>query len=105
MYVDVGARNDQTEFHVNFTGADNVLGSEALTPVEVLNRNWSGAWVPRQGTHFQLAFLNSSLSHSFSDTLSFQGNAATAGFGSSTPTPTAPPRGPALAGASISGSP
>jgi iron complex outermembrane receptor protein len=80
MYVDVGARNDQTEFHVNFAGADNVLGSEALTPVEVLNKNWSAAWVPPQGTHFQLAFLNSSLSHSFSDTLSFQGNAYYRGF-------------------------
>jgi outer membrane cobalamin receptor len=80
MYVDVGTRNDQTEFHVNFTGADNVLGSEALTPVQVLNRNWSSAWVPPQGTHFQLAFLNSSLSHTFSDTLSFQGNAYYRGF-------------------------
>ena len=29
MYVDLGARGDQTEFHVSFTGADNKLGAVA----------------------------------------------------------------------------
>jgi iron complex outermembrane receptor protein len=80
MYVDVGARNDQTEFHVNFTGADNVLGSVVATPVELLNQKWSSVWTWPQSTHLQLAFLNTSLSHSFSDTLSFQGNAYYRGF-------------------------
>src|ERR1700719_114132 len=37
MYLDVGARNDQNEFHVNFTGADNRLGATVATPVELLN--------------------------------------------------------------------
>ncbi len=32
MYVDLGARGDQTEFHVSFTGADNKLGAVAATP-------------------------------------------------------------------------
>jgi iron complex outermembrane recepter protein len=80
MYVDLGARNDQTEFHVNFTGADNILGSTVSTPVELLNKSWSSVWTWPQGTHLQLAFLNSSLSHNFSDTLSFQGNAYYRGF-------------------------
>jgi iron complex outermembrane recepter protein len=80
MYVDVGARNDQTEFHVNFTGADNVLGAVVATPVELLNQKWSSVWTWPQSTHLQLAFLNTSLSHSFSDTLSFQGNAYYRGF-------------------------
>jgi iron complex outermembrane receptor protein len=80
MYVDVGARNDQTEFHVNFTGADNILGSTVSTPVELLNQSWSKVWTWPQGTHLQLAFLNTSLSHNFSDTLSFQGNAYYRGF-------------------------
>jgi iron complex outermembrane recepter protein len=80
MYVDVGARNDQTELHVNFTGADNVLGNVAATPVQLLNQRWSSVYTWPQSTHLQLAFLNASLSHSFSDTWSFQGNAYYRGF-------------------------
>jgi iron complex outermembrane recepter protein len=75
MYVDVGARNDDTELHVNFTGADNILGSVAATPVQLLNQSWSSVYTWPQSTHLQLAFLNSSLNHNFSDTLSFQGSA------------------------------
>jgi len=33
MYVDLGARGDQTEFHVSFTGADNKLGAVVRLPV------------------------------------------------------------------------
>jgi iron complex outermembrane receptor protein len=75
MYVDVGARNDDTELHVNFTGADNILGNVAATPVELLNQSWSSVYTWPQSTHLQLAFLNASLNHNFSDTFSFQGNA------------------------------
>lgn len=75
MYVDVGARNDDTELHVNFTGADNILGNVAATPVEMLNQRWSSVYTWPQSTHLQLAFINSSLNHNFSDTLSFQGSA------------------------------
>ena len=41
MYIDLGARNDTTEFHINFTGADNKLGSVAATPLQMLNQNWA----------------------------------------------------------------
>ena len=80
MYVDVGARNDQTELHVNFTGADNVLGNVAATPVQLLNQRWSSVYTWPQSTHLQLAFLNATLNHNFSDTWSFQGNAYLRGF-------------------------
>ena len=80
MYVDLGARNDQTEFHVNFTGADNRLGATVATPVELLNQKWSSVYTWPQTTHLQLAFLTASLSHNLSDTLSFQGNAYYRGF-------------------------
>jgi iron complex outermembrane recepter protein len=75
MYADIGARNDDTEVHVNFTGADNILGNVAATPVQMLNQNWSSVYTWPQSTHLQLAFINSSLNHNFSDTLSFQGSA------------------------------
>jgi iron complex outermembrane recepter protein len=75
MYVDVGARNDDTELHVNFTGADNILGNVAATPIQLLNQSWSSVYTWPQSTHLQLAFLNSSLNHNFSDALSFQASA------------------------------
>jgi iron complex outermembrane receptor protein len=80
MYVDVGARNDDTELHVNFTGADNILGNVAATPVQLLDQRWSSVYTWPQSTKLQLAFLNTTLSHNFSDTLSFQGNAYFRGF-------------------------
>jgi iron complex outermembrane receptor protein len=80
MYVDVGARNDDTELHVNFTGADNILGNVAATPVQLLNQSWSSVYTWPQTTRLQLAFLNASLNHNFSDTLSFQSNAYFRGF-------------------------
>ena len=80
MYVDVGARNDDTELHVNFTGADNILGNVAATPIQLLNQRWSSVYTWPQSTHLQLAFVNTTLNHNFSDTLSFQGNAYFRGF-------------------------
>ncbi|MGY3447551.1 MULTISPECIES: TonB-dependent receptor [unclassified Bradyrhizobium] len=80
MYVDIGARNDQTEFHINFTGADNLLGNVAATPVEMLNQRWSSVYTWPQSTLLQLAFVNATLNHTISDTWSFQGNAYFRGF-------------------------
>jgi iron complex outermembrane receptor protein len=80
MYVDVGARNDDTEVHVNFTGADNILGNVAATPIQMLNNSWSSVYTWPQNTHLQLAFLNTTVNHNFSDTWSFQGNAYFRGF-------------------------
>src|SRR5262245_59267933 len=80
MYFDLGARNDTTEFHVNFTGADNRLNGTVATPVELLNQRWSSVWTWPQPTHLQLAFLTSSLTYTPTDTLSFSGNAYFRGY-------------------------
>lgn len=80
MYVDVGARNDQTEFHVNFTGASNLLGNVAATPIQLLNQRWSSVYTWPQSTLLQLAFVNATLNHTISDTWSFQGSAYFRGF-------------------------
>jgi iron complex outermembrane receptor protein len=80
MYVDVGARNDDTEMHVSFTGADNILANVAATPVQLLNQNWASVYTWPQSTHLQLVFLNTTLNHNFSDTLSFQSNVYYRGF-------------------------
>jgi len=74
MYVDIGARGDQTEFHVSFTGADNKLGAVAATPVELLNQNWASVYTWPQSSHLQLAFLQANAKWTPSDTFSVQAN-------------------------------
>jgi iron complex outermembrane receptor protein len=80
IYADIGARNDTTEVHINFTGADNKLGSVAATPIEMLSQRWSSVYTWPQGTHLQLAFVNASANYAPSDTLSFQSNVYYRGF-------------------------
>ena len=63
MYVDFGARGgEQTEFHLQFTGADNNLGAPAATPLELLSQRWSSTWTTPQNTHLQLAFAEATAS-------------------------------------------
>jgi iron complex outermembrane recepter protein len=80
MYMDVGGRNDQTELHVSFTGADDILGNVAATPLNMLSKNYGSVYTWPQFTALQLAFLQANLTHNFSDTLSFQGNVYYRGF-------------------------
>ena len=80
VYADVGARSEQTEFHVTFTGADNSFGAAAATPVQLLNRNWASVYTIPQTTENQLAFLTGSGSWKPSDTLTFQANLYYRGF-------------------------
>ena len=75
VYVDLGARGDQTEFHVTFTGADNNFGAAAATPVQLLAQDWSSVYTLPQTTQNQLAFLTASASWKPSDTWTYQANA------------------------------
>jgi iron complex outermembrane recepter protein len=73
MYADFGARGDNnTEFHLAFTGADNHFGALAATPVEMLAQNWSSVFTSPQTTDNQLAFFTGSASWKPTDTLSYQ---------------------------------
>jgi len=72
LYADLGARGDDTEFHVTFTGADNHFGAAAATPVQMLDQDWSSIYTVPQTTHNQLAFLTASASWKPSDTLTYQ---------------------------------
>ena len=70
----------RSEFHLAFTGADNMLGAVAATPIEMLAQRWSSVYTWPQTTHLQLAFLTASANYTPSDTLSFQSNAYYRGF-------------------------
>ncbi len=72
VYADLGARGDQTEFHLTFTGADNVFNGTAATPVQMLDQDWSSIYTNPQTTHNQLAFLTASATWRPSDTWTYQ---------------------------------
>jgi iron complex outermembrane recepter protein len=80
MYVDLGARSDQSEFHLSFTGADTTLSGTVGTPLEMLQRQWSSVFTWPQTTHNQLAFLTANGSYSATDTLTLSGNAYFRGY-------------------------
>ena len=72
VYADLGARGDQTEFHVTFTGADNNFGAAAATPVQMLSQDWASIYTIPQTTQNQLAFLTASASWKPSNTWTYQ---------------------------------
>ena len=72
VYADLGARGDQTEFHVTFTGADNIFNGTAATPVQMLDQSWSSIFTNPQTTHNQLAFLTASATWKPTDTWTYQ---------------------------------
>jgi iron complex outermembrane receptor protein len=74
VYADLGARGDQTEFHVTFTGASNNFGAAAATPVQLLNQDWTSVYTLPQTTENQLAFLTASASWKPTDTWTYQAN-------------------------------
>ena len=74
VYMDLGARGDQTEFHVTFTGANNSFGAAAATPVQMLAQDWSSIYTVPQTTENQLAFLTASASWKPTDTWTYQAN-------------------------------
>jgi len=80
VYADVGARGDDAEFHVAFTGADNKFGAAAATPIEMLNQSWSSIYTVPQTTENRLAFLTSSASWKPTDTVSLQATAYYRGY-------------------------
>jgi iron complex outermembrane recepter protein len=81
IYADLGARGgDQTEFHLQFTGADNRLGAVAATPIEMLSQRWSSVYTFPQNTDLRVAFLEATASWKPTDTFSMQGIGYYRGF-------------------------
>jgi iron complex outermembrane receptor protein len=80
IYADVGARGDDGEFHVAFTGASNNFGAAVATPIQMLSQNWASVYTLPQTTQNQLAFLTANGSWRPSDTLSFQSNVYYRGY-------------------------
>ncbi len=74
VYADVGIRGDDSEFHVNFTGASNRFGAAAATPIQLLNKDWGAIFTSPQTYQNKLAMLNATGSVQLSDTWTVKGN-------------------------------
>lgn len=73
MYADLGFKNRDAEFHVNFTGADNFVGAVAASPVELLARDYSDVYTSPQTTKNELAMGAVNGSVALTDTLKISG--------------------------------
>jgi iron complex outermembrane receptor protein len=80
VFADIGARNDTSEFHVNYTGAQNSFGAAAATPIQLLDQRWSAIYTTPQTYTNRLNFVNAVGSHNFSDTLNIKANTYYRGF-------------------------
>lgn len=58
MYADIGVRDIGSEFHLNFTGADNTVGVAAASPVELLNEGWGNVFTTPQSTTNQMEMVS-----------------------------------------------
>ena len=52
-YADIGAKDDTTEVHLNFSAADNFVGATTAAPVQLLDLNWRNSFTSPQITDQQ----------------------------------------------------
>jgi outer membrane receptor protein involved in Fe transport len=69
-YFDLGAKDKDTEVHINFTGAENALGIVGPAPIQLLSEDYSSVFTNPQTTVNQLAMLSVNGSAKLTDTWS-----------------------------------
>ncbi len=69
-YFDIGAKDNNTEFHINFTGAENALGVVGPTPVQLVEADYGAVFTNPQTSVNQLAMLSMNGSTKLTDTWS-----------------------------------
>ena len=67
-YFDLGVKDKDSEFHINFTGAETALGIVGPTPVELLGTDYSAVFTNPQTTNNELAMLSMNGSTKLTDT-------------------------------------
>lgn len=73
MYADIGVKHDGVELHLNYTGADNLVGATAAAPVQLLDLSWSRTFTSPQTSENKLNMLSLNGSVEHSKTLTFSG--------------------------------
>lgn len=75
FYGDVGAKNDQAEFHVNMGVADNNFGATATTPVELLQQYYGATYTTPQTSTNRVGYVNLTGKVEATPTWAIEGNA------------------------------
>jgi len=73
MYADLGFKNRDAEFHVNFTGADNFVGAVTAAPVQLLDEGWNRVYTNPQTTQNDMEMVSINGSVKTTNTLTFSG--------------------------------
>ncbi|MBN9247732.1 MAG: TonB-dependent receptor [Hyphomicrobium sp.] len=73
MYADLGFKNREAEFHVNFTGADNFVGAVSASPVQLLDEGWNRVYTNPQTTQNDMEMVSINGSVKATNTLTFSG--------------------------------
>jgi outer membrane receptor protein involved in Fe transport len=58
FYGDIGARNDQAEFHLNMGVADNDFGAATTVPAELLQQYWGATYTTPQTSANKVGYAN-----------------------------------------------
>ncbi len=72
-YADIGAKDDTTEVHLNFTAADNFVGATTAAPVQLLDLNWSNSFTSPQVTTNKMTMVSLNGQVKATPTLTFSG--------------------------------
>jgi outer membrane receptor protein involved in Fe transport len=72
-YMDLGVKDKDTEFHINFTGAETALGAVGPAPVQLVAQDYNAVFTSPQTTDNQLAMLSVNGSTKLTETLSLSG--------------------------------
>jgi iron complex outermembrane recepter protein len=73
MYVDLGYKTKEAEFHINFTGAENFVGAVTAAPVELLDLDYTRTYTFPQTTNNDLKMVSVNGTVSVTDTLKLSG--------------------------------
>ncbi len=57
-YADIGAKDDTTEVHLNFTGANNFVGATTAAPVQLLDLDWRDSFTSPQVTTNKMTMVS-----------------------------------------------
>jgi iron complex outermembrane recepter protein len=72
-YVDLGVRGSNSEFHINFTGAQSALGVVGPTPEQLLAQDWRSVFTSPQTTNNDLAMVSVNGNLNVTNALSLSG--------------------------------
>ena len=72
-YADIGAKDDTTEVHLNFSAADNFVGATTAAPVQLLDLNWGDSFTSPQVTTNRMTMVSLNGQVKATPTLTFSG--------------------------------